>query len=238
MNQLIQIALEDLSNCFGINENLYEKYYQKEVLESEILMSLIKTRSEIIEQWHQKTPLGGPGTVLCGVVLYSLVRHYKLQKILETGVSGGFYTSFILAALKENKNDGILTSIEISENMKEIGKYIPESLKNKWNLISGTDSLSFLKNRTPQQYEYQLYCHDSLHTMSHMMKEVLEFKKCSLNNFLIYVDDQNSDEFWKKCLQTGVFKKPNYGVKYISGAESRLNGHLGGFLKYERNIEI
>jgi len=67
-----------------------------------------------------------------------------------------------------------------------------------------------------------------------MLKELIEFKKCELEEFFIYIDDQNTDNFWQKALQTNAFHKPGYSFKYISGNESRLRGHLGGFLKYNK----
>lgn len=225
MEQLIKTALEDVAECFGIEEDLYQKYYVNEILKNEELASLIEDRNDFGD-WKEKTPLGGPGTVLNGVVLYCLIKYYDIQDVLETGVSGGFYSAFMLAAAP------YVTSVEISEDLDQIGNMVPKKLKEDWDLITGTDSLSFFKEEGIPAYRYELYCHDSLHTMSHMTKELLEFKKCVLDRFFVYIDDQDTDLFWRKCIQMGAFKKPGYNVKYISGNESRLKGHLGGFIRY------
>jgi hypothetical protein len=237
MKTLIKIALEDVSKCFKINEDLYNKYFEGEILLNQALVDLINLRNGMGD-WQEETPLGGPGTVLNAVVLYCLIRHYGLEFVLETGVSGGYYSSFILAAVYHDPDQNsipLVRSLELSDDLDEVGKLVPDELQRDWECLTGIDSVTWLKDHGKGwSWNFQLYCHDSLHTMSHMLKELNEFKKCEEDRFFIYVDDQNSDNFWQKCLQMGAFKKPGYDVVYISGAESRLQGHLGGFLKYEK----
>lgn len=234
MDDLIKIGLEDVANCFGIKEDLFQKYYKEEILKNEALIPLMEKRHANFD-WTVETPLGGAGTTLNGVVLYSLIRHYSMWSVIETGVSGGYYSAFMLAAFNKNDKLGVLSSLELSTNEKEVGKLVPkEKLLNTkvcWNLHLGTNSLDKLAK---WDHQSGLYCHDSLHTISHMLKELNEFKKSKSGEFFVFIDDEKSDNFWQKCLQTGAFKKPGYDVKYISGVESRLKGHLGGFIKYEK----
>ncbi len=82
-----------------------------------------------------------------------------------------------------------------------------------------------------------LYCHDSLHTMKHMMKELLQFKKCQLDNFFIYIDDQNTDNFWQIVSSMKGFGKLGYNTEKIDGSESRLKAHLGGFIQYTKETQ-
>lgn len=234
MERLIKVALEDVQKCFGIEENLFEKYYEGEILKNKDLVELIGTRNNM-QDWREETPLGGPGTVLNGVVLYSLIRHYELFLAVETGVSGGFYTCFLLEAI--SRQGGCLRSIELSDDKTEVAKLVPKVWFKRpiWHLETGTNSLDSLRNEGDDYNRiFHLYCHDSLHTMSHMLQELMEFKKCKNERFFVYIDDQDADLFWRKCIASGAFNKPGYDVKYISGNESRLNGHLGGFLKYEK----
>ena len=74
--------------------------------------------------------------------------------------------------------------------------------------------------------------------MSHMLKEFMHFKKCEEDSFFIFIDDQDTDNFWRKLFQSGAYKKPGYLVNYISGNESRLKGHLGGFLRYTKEMKF
>ena len=81
MEQLIKVGLEDISKCFDIDEDLYKKYYQEEILKDKNLVGVINARNNIGD-WRSETPLGGPGTVLNGIILYCLIRHYKISCFL------------------------------------------------------------------------------------------------------------------------------------------------------------
>src|SRR3990167_10827152 len=125
MWNLIRIAIEDVQSCFDIKENLYEKYVEGEIKNDELLVPLIERRQNNFD-WKVETPLGGPGTSLNSCVLYSLIRHFDMGDVLETGVAGGFYTTFMLAAVKRNY-PAKLVSLELSDDKKEVGKLVPNS---------------------------------------------------------------------------------------------------------------
>jgi hypothetical protein len=233
VEKLIKVGLEDLAKAFDIKVNLY-KLYREEILTNKNLLFMMESRGKI-ENWQKVTPLGGPGTVLNGICLYCLTRCQGVTNIVETGVSGGFYTGFLLEAINRNNRPGsLLTSIELADN-NQIGKLIPNELDKKfWHLITGKDSVTHLQ-KVNYGVSCQLFCHDSLHTMKHMSLELMEFKKQMRQpSGLMFFDDQDSDLFWVRSLQTKAFQKPGYKVRHISGNESRLNGHLGGFLLYEK----
>ena len=224
-SQFTRTALEDVCKAFDIQDDLYEKYILGEIEKDKDLISVSQKRS--VDDWTKQFPLGGPGTWLNGFVIYSLIRHFEAQSCLETGVSAGVYTSFMLAACKRNKSD--LVSLEISDNLGEIGKLIPEKYKkyDEWSLIYGKSSLDFLSTN---KKSFDFYSHDSLHTLSHMTKEFSFFKKSNRDRFLIYIDDQNSDNFWQILIEKNLLKKNGYTAKIIDGSSSRLQGHLGGFI--------
>jgi hypothetical protein len=240
IGDLMKIGLEDLEACFDIKENFYEKYLENEILKNKLLLPLMKQRDCGTFNWVDETPLGGMGTTLNACVLYSLIRHHKIKHVIETGVSGGYYSSFMLAALNENNNEGLLTSLEISDNKQEVGKFVPKFQLNdgvNWDLRMGRSSLEYFSDCKKDKVKHNavLYSHDSLHTMAHMLKELKEFKESTSDVFYVFIDDEKSDRFWERCLEAGFFKKQGYEVKYVSGAESRLRGHLGGFVQYRSN---
>jgi len=245
IENLCKVGLEDIQKCFDIKEDLW-KYVQDEIKLNPDLMSLIATRQSDFD-WTKQTPLGGAGTSLNAIVLYCLIRNKNMNYVIETGVSGGYYTTFMMEALHTTMQWPALVSLEISDDMEKVGKLIPQSTRNKtignggnneldWMLISGKSSLDYFSElkRNSSKHSADLYSHDSLHTMAHMMKELKEFKESSSNEFYIFIDDEKSDGFWDKCIQMGAFKKSGYTVNYISGKESRLNGHLGGFIQYKK----
>src|SRR3990167_2314905 len=211
MWDLVRIALEDIQNCFGITENLYEKYVEGEIKKDELLVPLIARRQNNFD-WK-----------------------------VETGVAGGFYTLFMLAALKKNY-PAKLVSLELSDEKDEVGKLVPEELRlpfdgiSGWDLRMGASSLEYFKTLKSlgAGHKAQLYSHDSLHTMEFMTKELLEFKQSQSNHFIVFFDDQMSESFWDRCLKMKLFDKKGFDVKCVSGQESRLRGHLGGFIQYKK----
>lgn len=243
IEQLCKVALEDVQNKFDIKTDLWAEYVEKEIKLNKDLMYLIEKRQDNFD-WATQTPLGGAGTSLNAIVLYCLIRHHNMSHVIETGVSGGFYTAFMMSALAKSIDYPMLISLELSDDMTKVGSLIPQSIRDltkgnenhdelDWNLKTGKSSLEYFKEKN-RTHCADLYSHDSLHTMSHMMKELNEFKKSTRDNFFIFIDDEKSDNFWDKCLQNGAFKKPGFEVKCISGKESRLQGHLGGFIQYNK----
>lgn len=227
MKYVVYAGFEDVANCFNIPIDACLPCIE-EIFANETLFDLMIQRGKMSD-WRVSTPHGGPGTTLNGMLLYFLITHFKLNTVVETGVSGGYYTAFVLEALKTLENPSCV-SIEL-ENDDEVGKLVSKPYPDWWELNMGVDSVKFLQKHTPQA---SLYCHDSLHTMSHMTKEIMQFKKCNKDLFFVYIDDQDSDEFWQRSLQNKTFVKSGYNISGISGRESRLRGHLGGFLKFER----
>lgn len=220
-----------IQELFDIEEDIFE-YITEEVLPDESLMRLVTRRDASSFSWPDETPLGGPGTSLNSFVLYSLIRHYDMKKVIETGVSGGMYTSFLLSAL--NKNGGYLRSLELSDDKNIVGHLIPESIKSykNWDLITGQDSLIGLKRDDVDSFDF--YCHDSLHTMRHMTKEIIQFLRCNNDRFFLFIDDQDAEMFWKRSMNNNLFRKKGYNNYCISGNETEPLGHLGGFVKYEK----
>jgi len=225
VNELIKMNLEDIQRIFKIEENLYEKYILPEIYSDPITEDFIVRR-----QTGALVTLGGSGTLSNMCILYSLVRHYGFLKTLETGVDSGFSTYFFILAAQKNK--GQIVSIDILTDPR-IAEYPLQRFGDceNWNLIKGVDSLEQLKK---MDRSFGLYSHDSLHKMYHMLKELDEFKKCELDRFVVFFDDQNSDNFWDFCLRNNLFKKKGYRVSFIKRTNVRFYDHMGGFILYEK----
>lgn len=118
-------------------------------------------------------------------LLYFLVRKYKPQVIVETGVAAGKSTGFILQALKDNKS-GKLYSIDLPFQWYSYGSFnlhldslpagklpgylIPEDLKKNWKLIIG-DTYDKLPKLLKKLDKIDMFFHDSEHTYKTMMFE-------------------------------------------------------------------
>ena len=110
-----------------------------------------------------------------------LVRALKPDIFVETGVSGGESSTFILQAMEDN-NKGKLHSIDfpqaivekglttISPEGKSSGWLIPENLKHRWHLTLGK-SEDVLPPLLKKLGKIDFFFHDSLHTYEHMLFE-------------------------------------------------------------------
>jgi len=125
------------------------------------------------------------------LMLYSIVRKYKPEIVVETGVSRGASSAFILCAMREN-GKGHLYSIDLpSDNapaikeegrnilgdgarysvaQKPVGHLVPEYLKDRWTLIL-RDAKIELPALLKKTGEISIFFHDSLHTYEHMLFE-------------------------------------------------------------------
>jgi predicted O-methyltransferase YrrM len=106
-------------------------------------------------------------------VLYILVRVTKPNRVIETGVSAGASSAYILSALNDN-NNGKLFSIDLPpENLpagKDTGWVVPEILRGRWSLRIG-DAKNILVPLLKEIGSVDLFIHDSLHTYEHMIWE-------------------------------------------------------------------
>lgn len=105
--------------------------------------------------------------------LYLLVRLIKPNIVVETGVSAGVSSTYILQALMDN-NRGKLYSIDLPpKNIpkgKKTGWIVPKNLKERWELHIG-DSKEILAPFLIELGEVDCFTHDSLHTYEHMLWE-------------------------------------------------------------------
>ena len=151
------------------------------------------------------------------ILIYVLIRHFKPQVILETGVYYGGNTAFALAALKKNEC-GKMISIDLPDHeIKEKksherhplvgdselyeptmnpGFIVPKYLDNRWELILG-DSLVEIPRL---EYEFDLYMHDSDHSMPFLSKELeVVWGKLSPSAVMLVDDIDWSNAFFSFC---------------------------------------
>lgn len=127
------------------------------------------------------------------LLLYLLVRRYRPKVFVETGVSRGASSAYILAAMEEN-GFGHLYSIDLPPpdaavnvaptekgnvhrlsdgqwfEPQGIGDLVPDQYKNRWSLILG-DAKVELPKLLDKLGDIDVFFHDSLHTYEHMMFE-------------------------------------------------------------------
>ena len=188
--------LQNPSLVFAISQNPSKFYLSKtleNVLDSNIVSCLHTFLPERFLNHLQERGFSGNEVRL---ILYLIVRKYKPDIVVETGVAHGASSAFILCALHEN-NRGHLYSIDLSpyetstriENKNgqvihvledgqrhkvnekyAVGVWVPEYLKEQWTLILG-DTKKELPALLEKINRVSIFFHDSLHTYEHMLFE-------------------------------------------------------------------
>ena len=132
----------------------------------------------------------------CCLLLYSLCKIIKPEKIVETGVANGKSTSYILQALNEN-NKGTLYSIDLVtrswQSVKMVGSMIPNRLKNRWKFVEGESSKK-LEPLLRSIGSIDIFYHDSLHTYKNMMYEFRTSWPFIKKNGILISDDVSSND--------------------------------------------
>lgn len=185
---------EKLVSVFFKNKEEFDSY-KKEFLESGVIEELKKKKRLFEKNIVGKTSRGikysfGSIRIEEGIRLYCLIRALKPKVLVETGVSNGVSTYFILLALHKNGR-GKLYSIDypeiegrfydkgVFENRKG-GAVIPESkmpgwiipkyLSKNWKLILGR-SQDKLPSLLKKLRNIDFFLHDSEHSYDCMLFE-------------------------------------------------------------------
>jgi len=116
------------------------------------------------------------GQVICPEVLYVIVRELSPYQVVETGVSAGVSSAYILQALEDN-GKGKLYSIDLpniaikeAHTVDETGFVIPDYLRQRWSLRVGK-SYDLLRPLLAEIGNIDMFLHDSEHTYNTMQWE-------------------------------------------------------------------
>ncbi len=106
--------------------------------------------------------------------IWHMARHFRPEKIVETGVAHGVSTRFILEALKRN-HAGRLWSIDLAptdpDAAAQVGAAAQGCCPERWRLIEGS-SRRRLPSLLAEIAPIDLFIHDSLHTTPHVRFEL------------------------------------------------------------------
>jgi len=216
-----------LATYLGADEKTFLDYYQ-ELRDDSGFLDAINVQVQWARETHHFTkgifkshPISSiDWFAFQRILLYILVRHFKPSHILETGVFYGGNTVFLLNGLHKN-GAGELTSIDYPAYEMERaagsqarhvlvgdsesyspeltpGFIIPPVLKDKWKLIIG-DSLKEIPNIKTR---FDLYLHDSEHSMTFLTKELELAWNCLSPKGIAVVDDIDwSNAFFAFCVR-------------------------------------
>jgi len=118
---------------------------------------------------------------------YAYCRQNPPALVVETGVGNGVTTCFILTALAVNVS-GRLISVDLPPLGLTSGSFVPEELKNRWELRLGR-SRRLLPDLLRKNPPVDLFLHDSLHTYRNMLFEYEAAWKALRPGGLLLSDD-------------------------------------------------
>lgn len=149
------------------------------------------------------------------VVLYALVRHYKPELMIETGVAQGVSTYFILLAMHENRKGKLISIDKPNRNPKgyidkggnrdnvyvpkelQPGWLVPEEYRYRWELKIGTSAEWLPKIRFTK---LDMFFHDSDHSYKNMEYE-LSWAEKHMREGVIIADDTSRNTAWQEMLK-------------------------------------
>ncbi|BDB99152.1 class I SAM-dependent methyltransferase [Saccharolobus caldissimus] len=120
-------------------------------------------------------------------ILYSVVKYFNPDVVIETGVGPGVSSTFILYAL----NKGVLYSIDVREtleNGRPVGFLVPHELRNKWKLYIGK-SREVLPSILRYVNKIDIFLHDSEHTYENVMFELNTVWNHLRDGGIIFIDN-------------------------------------------------
>lgn len=222
---------EMLARYMGAPEQLLIGFYEELLDDRDFLNSINKRIAEIREKWGFKKGIFAMPVIdsidwfaFERVLIYVLIRYLKPNRVLETGVYYGGNTAFALQALACNQC-GKLVSIdypdseirlkgssearhslvgdsELYEPRLRPGFMVPLSLYEHWELIEG-DSLKVIPDL---QDTFDLYIHDSDHSMPFLSRELAAAWEKLSDRALVLVDDIDwSNAFFAFCVKHRLF---------------------------------
>lgn len=153
-------------------------YYYKNVVLADEFRRLRRTLLNEYSEADIENSVAGAGASYKEAIIYLLVRKYKPNLMIETGVANGVTSYCILRAMRDN-GAGTLISIDypmykaakgdpfhLPKNKKP-GWLVPKDLRKRWRLLLGKTS-----NVLPRLNERpDMFFHDSEHSYKNMMFE-------------------------------------------------------------------
>ena len=223
--------LSTLASYIGVNPEVLNGYYYELLEDKDFLKSINQQMHEVRSKWGFDKGIFSMGSIPSidwfafeRVLIYVLIRHLKPYSVLETGVYYGGNTTFALQALSKNSS-GKLISIDYPDSEIRVngessfrhslvgdselynsklrpGFMVPAYLKSCWHLIEG-DSLKVI----PELEEtFDMYIHDSDHSMKFLSLEIAAAWKKLSNNASILIDDIDwSNAFFQFCVQHRLY---------------------------------
>ncbi|MEC9293858.1 MAG: class I SAM-dependent methyltransferase [Chloroflexota bacterium] len=126
---------------------------------------------------------------------YTLIKIFKPDVVVETGVGAGVSSWTILHALEEN-GTGKLISIDLptpnTQLLPEVGYLVPTELRHRWDLRMGS-SQELLPKVLNELGTIDIFHHDSRHSYSNQLREYESAWPFIKSGGILVSDDVSND---------------------------------------------
>lgn len=223
--------LEMLARYLDVPIEVLTGYYEELLDDRGFLGAVNQRMAEVRDKWEFRKGIFAIPTVPSvdwfafeRVLIYVLIRHFKPNWVLETGVYYGGNSAFALLALAHNQSGKMISvdypdseirvkgasearhslvgDSELYDSSLRPGFMVPPFLYERWELIEG-DSLQVIPDL---QETFDFYIHDSDHSMPFLSKELAAAWAKLSDRALILVDDIDwSNAFFAFCVKHRLF---------------------------------
>jgi hypothetical protein len=135
---------------------------------------------------------------------YALCRLKRPRVVIETGVSYGCTSAYILQAMEVN-GCGKLASIDLpplgADSLIDVGRAVPERLRGRWRLEFGS-SRQLLGRLASELAPVDIFIHDSLHTYRTVKWELAAVAPFLAENAIGVCDDIESNSAFQEWLDS------------------------------------
>jgi predicted O-methyltransferase YrrM len=228
-NRVLGDAMEEASTVPGFDQVMQRKVYIENYLAE-------------LGHRYQSHYIAGWVSLQDAQFLYWAVRRFKPKTIVQTGVSNGLSSAFMMLALAKNGADGRLHVIDLPEIFnpdnprwtrkgriygvaipqgKSSGWIVPDIYRDRFEVEVG-DAKILLPRLIDRLDTFDMFFHDSDHTYHHMMFEFEQAMRKLTPNGVIVADDIS----WNASLWDFAdrLRVPSYnfrgtmGVAFLSSA--------------------
>jgi len=162
------------------------------------------------------------GQIYAPELLYALVRKFRPSIVVETGVSAGISSAYMLQAMEDNKY-GHVYSIDYPDHTMpeehylpkgvESGFAVPPYLRHRWTLCVGK-SEELLEPLLAKVGEIDVFVHDSEHSYQNMFLEYSKAWGYIKDKGLLISHDINDNKAFRDFAE--LHKKEYYEI-YFAG---------------------
>lgn len=234
MNQKHPFVSSENIKSFEKYEDFLEYLIGLEYIKNDRLPDLTDLYNNLVKKIETLYGKGKSLSILSldeAISVYLLILHIKPEIVVETGVSDGMSSFFILSALNENQK-GNLYSIDLPEvgmpglYGKEPGWIVDDTLRKRWTLLYGKTEVK-LAPLLNELKRVDIFLHDSEHSYTNMKFEFSLALKYMNEGSLLLSDDVRSNSAFQELLSIPSCAKSRSCL--LTGNDSDLGASVINF---------